>query len=107
VPKEGGFETRPYMPPNLCAASRKEDTRGPLSGRKRTFRGHFEIDAKGHWVVRLRRIEDPGGPGRNIVRRAGHNHLIMRVEYWGCERPVTWQEIGLMAGNRPPSKVVS
>jgi len=22
-PKEGGFETRPYKPPDLCAASRK------------------------------------------------------------------------------------
>jgi hypothetical protein len=28
VPKEGGLETRPYMPPDLCAASRKGDTRG-------------------------------------------------------------------------------
>ena len=23
VPKEGGFETRPYKPPDVCAASRK------------------------------------------------------------------------------------
>jgi hypothetical protein len=26
VLKEGGFETRPYKPPDLCAASRQGDT---------------------------------------------------------------------------------
>ena len=41
VPKEGGLETRPYKAPDLCAASRKGDTR-ELPLRVKLRRTHIE-----------------------------------------------------------------